>query len=189
MKGTKKSLSKTYAKSPCHAGEPFAEKIAAISVTLGYCFCLDSLIHFSGKNLKQKDQDGVVFCSHQFVDNEKTSVSWATKVSHHADRKPTIAWTDRMKAPLWKSWPRHDALVTHIRVVGMTSETQRNMVVKELHIRPEPFAEGAMRYAFPAADQEGRRFVLKVPCWFWSVFVCIVLSLFTKSAAWSGGME
>ena len=69
-----------------------------------------------------------------------------------------------MKVPLWKSWPRHAAIVTHLRVVGMTSDPQRNMVVKEIHIRPEPFAEGAMRYAFPAADQEGRRFVLKVPC-------------------------
>lgn len=54
--------------------------------------------------------------------------------------------------------------MTHIRVIGMTSDPQHNVVVKELHVRPEPFAEGAMRYAFPAADQEGRRFVLKVPC-------------------------
>ena len=107
--------------------------------------------------------------------------------------KPLCSWTDRMKVPLWKSWPRHDALVTHIRAVGMTSDPQRNIVVKQLHIRPEPFAEGAMRYAFPAADQEGRRFVLKVPCCTIDGFVVFSSALFDgssqNSAAWSGGME
>ena len=113
---------------------------------------------------------------------EKMSISWPTKVSQHAERKPTISWTDRMKAPLWKSWPRHDALVTHIRVVGMTSDPQRNMVVKELHVRPEPFAEGAMRYAFPAADQEGRRFVLKVPYSMIDGFEVFLSALFDDSS-------
>jgi hypothetical protein len=66
-----------------------------------------------------------------------------------------------MKCPLWKSWPLHDAFVTHLRVVGLTSDPQRNTVVRKLHIRPEPFAEGAMRYAFPATTEDGKRFVLK----------------------------
>ena len=38
LKGTTKSLSKTYAKRPCHAGEPSADNIPAITVTLGCCF-------------------------------------------------------------------------------------------------------------------------------------------------------
>eukprot|EP00435_Cladocopium_sp_Y103_P049461 s508_g14.t3 len=75
--------------------------------------------------------------------------------------KAAITWADRMKCPLWKSWPLHDAFVTHLRVVGLTSDPQRNTVVHKLHIRPEPFAEGAMRYAFPATSENGRRFVLK----------------------------
>ena len=60
-------------------------------------------------------------------------------------------------------WPLHDAVVTHLRVVGLASgsDWQTNVVVRRLHVRPEPFGEGAMRYAFPATTEDGKRFVLK----------------------------
>lgn len=84
-------------------------------------------------------------------------------------RKVAIFWTDR-NCLLWKSWPLHDAFVTHLRVVGLTSDPQRNTVVRKLHIRPEPFAEGAMRYAFPATTEDGKRFVLKAKFYSCSMF-------------------
>lgn len=69
-------------------------------------------------------------------------------------RTANICWTDR-------TWPLYDAFVVHLRVVGLTSDPHRNAVVRKLRVRPEPFAEGAMRYAFPAITEDGQLFVLK----------------------------
>ena len=75
-------------------------------------------------------------------------------------RHSEVDWTGYLRTP-WKSWPVYDAFVTHLRVVGLSSDPQQNTVVRKLHIRAEPFAEGAMRYAFPATTEDGKRFVLK----------------------------
>ena len=75
------------------------------------------------------------------------------------DVKAEVAWKE------WKSWPVQQVLVTSVDVVALASDTKPTRVVQRLRIRQQPFAEGSMRYSFPATDFEGTTcFVLKAGC-------------------------
>ena len=72
------------------------------------------------------------------------------------DVKAEVSWKD------WKSWPVQQVLVTTVHVIALVSDTKPTRVVQRLRVRQQPFAEGSMRYAFPATDFEGATwFVLK----------------------------
>lgn len=73
--------------------------------------------------------------------------------------KAEVAWKE------WKSWPVQQVLVTTVDVVALASDTKPTRVVQRLYVRQQPFAEGSMRYSFPATDFEGATcFVLKAGC-------------------------
>ena len=65
----------------------------------------------------------------------------------------------------WKSWPLQQVLVTNVDVIALASDTKPTRMVQRLRVRQQPFAEGSMRYSFPATDFEGTTcFVLKAGC-------------------------
>ena len=62
----------------------------------------------------------------------------------------------------WQSWSFQQVLVTSMNVRAVTSDARPNQVIQSFRIREELFAEGNMRYAFPAASSDGKmRFVVK----------------------------
>ena len=62
----------------------------------------------------------------------------------------SIVWEE------WQSWPLQQVLVTSMNVRAVTSHERPNQVIQSFRIRGEPFAEGNMRYAFPAASSDGK---------------------------------
>ena len=72
------------------------------------------------------------------------------------DVKAEVSWKE------WKSWSVQQVLVTIVDVVALASDTKPTRVVQRLRVRQQPFAEGSMRYSFPAMDFDGRTcFVMK----------------------------
>ncbi len=82
-----------------------------------------------------------------------------SKRSLSLDVKTEVSWKE------WRSWPVQQVLVTTVDVFALASDTKPTRVVQRLRIRQQPFAEGSMRYSFPATDFEGTTcFVLKAGC-------------------------
>ena len=91
--------------------------------------------------------------------SEKSGPMTLSKSSLSVDVKAEVAWKER------KSWPIQQVFVTIMDVVALASDTKPTRVVQRLRIRQQPFAEGSMRYSFPATDFEGTTcFVLKAGC-------------------------
>lgn len=75
------------------------------------------------------------------------------------DVRAEVSWKE------WKSWPVQQVLVTTVDVIALASDTKPTRVVQRMRVRQQPFAEGSMRYSFPATDFEGTTcFVLKAGC-------------------------
>ena len=82
--------------------------------------------------------------------------SGSSETTLSLDVKGEVCWKD------FKSWPAQQALVTTVNVIALTSNAPPSQVIQRFYIRPEPFASGSMRYAFPATSSDGTmRFVLK----------------------------
>ncbi|CAJ1405416.1 unnamed protein product [Effrenium voratum] len=59
-------------------------------------------------------------------------------------------------------WPEHKVLLTSLTVFGVQKSPTSNSTVQTLRVRPTPFGEGNMRYAFPALRSDDTQVVLKV---------------------------
>lgn len=88
--------------------------------------------------------------------SDKSGPMTKSEGSLSLDVKAEVAWKE------WKGWPIQQVLVTTMDVVALASDTKPTRVVQRLRVRQQPFAEGSMRYSFPATDFEGTTcFVLK----------------------------
>jgi len=88
--------------------------------------------------------------------NLSSPVAHEPEAALHLDENPEISWKD------FKHWKCHQVLVTALTVSGIHVAPKQNSTVQRFFVRAEPFASGNMRWAFPAANEEGLHFVLKV---------------------------
>jgi len=64
---------------------------------------------------------------------------------------------------MYKSWPEHRVEVMSNILDGVDKPMRWSTYNRRVHLRPQPFAQGAMRYAFPAVDQASlAKIVVKV---------------------------
>ena len=92
--------------------------------------------------------------------SDKSGPMTKSEGSLSLDVKAEVEWKE------WKSWPVQHVLVTTVDVVALKCDAKPTPpVCQRFHIRQQPFAEGSMRYSFPATDFEGTTcFVLKAGC-------------------------
>ncbi|CAE7695216.1 vwkA [Symbiodinium necroappetens] len=88
--------------------------------------------------------------------NSSSRVAHEPEAHLQLDENMDISWRD------FKHWKCHQVLVTALTVSGLHVAPKQNSTVQRFYVRAEPFASGNMRWAFPAANEEGLRFVLKV---------------------------
>lgn len=89
--------------------------------------------------------------------SDKSGPMTKSEGSLSLDVKAEVAWKER------KSWPVQSVLLSTVNVVALARDAKPTPpVVQRFRIRQQPFAEGSMRYSFPATDFEGTTcFVLK----------------------------
>ncbi|CAE7491738.1 vwkA [Symbiodinium microadriaticum] len=88
--------------------------------------------------------------------NSSSRAAHVPQAALQLDEHPEISWKD------FKDWKCHQVLVTALTVSGLHVAPKQNGTVQRFYVRAEPFASGNMRWAFPAANEEGLRYVLKV---------------------------